>query len=603
VNDMTQTFPQDADGRARVTLADDIRTVWRAFTYRWKMIVLVVLVFGGLGLGYMWTATPGYESSVEILVDPRERDLVDGEVAKTGLGSSSYGADASLVESQVGIITSSSVLGRLIEEFNLENDSEFGLNSASLTGTISSAIKAIVYGPNFSNYDSQTPFDRALEKLYGAIAIERVGNTYIMRIAVTTEDPVKSAKLADGIARIYLAEGQGASNSSSEEAAVALEARLDELRIEAEAARQAVEDYRVANRLLGADNLMLDEAQLRDLNDQVTQARIATESARNWLEEVTRVGDAPATATLSGNTLSSGLVEQLRTQLDLAVAEEQSLSATMGPRHPTLGKARERRQALEASLAAEFGRIEGSAESGYQSSLANQQKLEAMLAEYEGRQAEANTASVRLNDLQRVADTKTGVYQSFLTRAIEARQQIELPTSTARIISPASISSRPSEPRLMIVIAVSLFLGVVLASGIAWLQHVLLGTPAASATTAGPRPDGTRRPRRPFLPAWKLPQREPRPEPVKAAAATPSASAVAPPAAAPSVQPTPVVRPPAAERAAKAASNAIDLSMAANSNPASSPRDVVTTRRLVRRVPKLATRPTIMQRVLAELLR
>jgi uncharacterized protein involved in exopolysaccharide biosynthesis len=602
VNDMTQTFPENADGRARVSLADDIRTVWRAFTYRWKMIVLIVLVFGGLGLGYMWTATPGYESSVEILVDPRERDLVEGEVAKTGLGSSSFGADASLVESQVGIITSSSVLGRLIEEFDLENDSEFGLKSASLAGAISSAIKAIVYGPNYSNYDSQSSFDRALEKLYEAIAIERVGNTYIMRIAVTTEDPVKSARLADGIARIYLAEGQGAANSSSEEAALALEARLDDLRIEAEAARQAVEDYRVANGLLDADNLMLDEAQLRDLNTQVTQARIATEAARNWLEEVQRVGEAPATATLSGNTLSSGLVEELRTQLDTAVAEAQSLSATMGPRHPTLVKAQQRVQALQASLAAEFARIAGSAESGYQSSLANQQKLEAMLAEYEGRQAEANSASVRLNDLQRVADTKTGVYQSFLTRAIEARQQIELPTSTARVISPASISSRPSEPRLTIVMAVSLFVGVVLASGIAWLQHVLFGTPAADATTAGPRPDGTRRPRRPFLPAWKLPRREPRPETVKAAPASPAAAASVP-ATAPAVESAPVVSPPAAEAAASAAPNAIDLSMAANSNPALSPRDVVKTRRVVRRVPKPATRPTIMQRVLAELLR
>ncbi len=321
MDDRLQTYTGlEVDG-PRVTLADDIRTVWRAFAYRWKMIALVVLTFAVLGLAYMWTATPGYESTVEILVDPRERQLVEGEVAKTGLGSSSYGADAALVESQVGIITSSSVLGALVTEFDLENDPRFGLRSASLTGTISSAIKAVVYGPNYASYDNQTPFDRAMEKLYEAIAIERAGNTYILRIAVTTEDPQMSAKLADGIARIYLAEGQVASNTSSEEAAVALEARLETLRQEAESARQAVEDYRVANGLLGADDLMLDEAQLRDLNNQVTQARIATESARSWLDEVKRVSAAPATAVLRGNILSSGLEEQLRENLDIAVPE------------------------------------------------------------------------------------------------------------------------------------------------------------------------------------------------------------------------------------------------------------------------------------------
>src|SRR5262245_1663707 len=98
----------------KVTLADDLRLVIRAFAHRWRMFLGIIVAFVFAGLLYIWFATPGFQSTVEILVDPRARNVVEGEVTPSGLGSSSFGADTALVDSQVGIITSRSVLGALI---------------------------------------------------------------------------------------------------------------------------------------------------------------------------------------------------------------------------------------------------------------------------------------------------------------------------------------------------------------------------------------------------------------------------------------------------------------------------------------------------------
>lgn len=464
-----------------VTLGDDIRTLARIFGHRGWMIAAIVASFLVVGILYLWSATPGYTSLVEILVDPRARNVVEGEVAPSGLGSSSFGADTTLVDSQAGIITSRSVLDALIDQNDLLYDPEFGRRGESMSASIADAVKAVLYGPNASAYDSQSPYDRAIEKLEQAIAVERVGNTYILRIAVTTGAADKSAILADGLAKLYLAEGQVAANSSSDEAASALEARLDALKQQAEAAQQAVETYRAAHNLIGADNLPVDEAQLRDLNDQVTAASIATEDANARLEELRRLATLPASASVSSNILTSPVALDLRAQLQLAIADVQSLSASLGPRHPNLVRAQERRAALEQALSQEFTRIVATAESDYQTALGKQQSLEALRADYVARQGSANSAGVELGNLQRVADTQTAVYQSFLTRSIQARQQVALPASTARIISPALPSSEPSEPKVTVVLGAAIFLGVAIGFGLAFLQHVLYGTPVASA--------------------------------------------------------------------------------------------------------------------------
>src|SRR5690606_33950707 len=118
----------------------------------------------------------------------------------------------------------------------------------------------------------------------------------------------------------------------------------------------------------------------------------------------------------------------------------------------------------------------GRTESEYQSAIAREQSLRGMLDQLEGRQSELNAASVQLRELERNAASSNAVYESFLQRSKEAREQIDLPAVTARVISPAVPASRPTDPRLAIVLPVAATVGLALGASIAWLLHLLKGT-------------------------------------------------------------------------------------------------------------------------------
>jgi len=462
--------------RPQPSLADDLRAIVAALGNRWRLILLCMLVASSVGVGYLWFTAPTYESNAEILLDPRERKLVDNDVVAGGLGSSSQGADASQVESQVEILKSRSVLTALIAQQDLENDPDFG-GGAGRSSLPVRLAKTLLYGPNSPSYLGQSAFDRAMTALVDAIKVERVGNTYVLRITVAAAAPEKAAALANGLAELYLAEGQSASRTSSEEAAAALEARLAELGAQSDDAQRAVEQYRADNGLLGADGILVDEQQLRDLNDQVTKASIDTQAARSKLDEVQRLAAEPLSATAGSSILSSTVVEDLRAQLDTARAEETSLSGIYGARHPLLIAATEKRRALENGMADEIRRIASRIESDYEQALKTESSLNAMLSQAETRRAASNNASIQLRELERRADSTQQLFETFSVRASEIREQTDLPTNNARIISPAIINSQPTGPRLVLSLSIALALGLIIGVTLAWLLHLLNGTP------------------------------------------------------------------------------------------------------------------------------
>lgn len=476
------------DPGPRPSLKQDLEIVGRALGSRWRMISLIVALAIFVGIGYMWQAQPSYKSTVDILIDPRPRTVVGLDVVPTGLGSSSLGSDSGLVDSQVQLLSSRTLLTTVIQKQGLEKQSV--APKASLGGGITGMLKSLLYGPNRADFEGATSFDRALSQLQSALKIERVGNTYVLRVTVTSSSPQQAADIANSIAATYVEQGQDAVSEETRQTADALQARLAQLKAGSDQAQQDLEKYRRDNGLLDAQGVTVDEQQLRDLNDQVTKASVDVETARARLAEVDRLKGLPASALTSTNVMTSPTAEALRAQLDTAIAEESSLAGIYGRYHPTLILARQKRAALERALLQEFTRIQGRAASDYQAALDGQRRLKALFTQYEQNRAESNEAGIRLKELQAAADVARTLYSSFAQRAAQAREQIDLPTNTARVISSAEPSSQPSDPRLPIVLGTAAAAGLMLGVGLAWLLYLLetsLSRPPRGAPQPTPR--------------------------------------------------------------------------------------------------------------------
>ena len=464
---------------------DELRAIFHAIWRRKPLIVLVMLVSIFLAVAYTRSATPLYTSTTELLIDPREKELTGGEVVPTGLGSSALGADTALVESQVSIITSESVIGRLIEQLNLESDPEFA-GSPGSTGTLIAIFRALLYG-DAEAYE-RSPYDQAKRTLAKRVEVKRVGNTYVVRIQSRSPDPEKAALISNTLAEIYVAQSRLHARTSTMAAAMEIDSRLDDLRTAATYAAQAAEDYREEQGLIGAQNLLVVEQQLRDINAQLSAAQSEAERARAELEQARLALSDPLNAGLGAP--QSSLADNLRARLAEISAQETAASRLFLPNHPTLVTLTEERRSIEGELRNELTRVLGRFERAYNVAVQNAAALEQQLAELSTDAARSNSDGVRLRELEREAELSREIYETFLARSMQVNEQIGMQAENTRIISEAYPSSRPSHPKGKEVLAVALVGGLMIGLALAWLLHLIHGTPPPSRTVhAHPDPE------------------------------------------------------------------------------------------------------------------
>ena len=103
----------------RVDLRELVQIVKRRRTsILWTATIPVVLA-----LAYSFLTTPLYTASTQILIDPRDRRIINNEVNPEALAAD---GGVAVVESQLLIITSDMVLRRVITREHLDVDPEFG---------------------------------------------------------------------------------------------------------------------------------------------------------------------------------------------------------------------------------------------------------------------------------------------------------------------------------------------------------------------------------------------------------------------------------------------------------------------------------------------
>ena len=165
-----------------------------------------------------------YTATTQILIDP-----TDLRAVATDLAPANQANDAAVlqVESQVRVLTSDSVLRRVVKAESLNHDPEFAGQQSWFGGAS--------YGDNSL---------AALNALKRAVQVKRAERTYVVDVSVTTRDPVKAARIANAIAQAYLAEQTDVRSDAARQISQSLSARLNELKERVRQAEDRVETYK-----------------------------------------------------------------------------------------------------------------------------------------------------------------------------------------------------------------------------------------------------------------------------------------------------------------------------------------------------------------------
>jgi uncharacterized protein involved in exopolysaccharide biosynthesis/Mrp family chromosome partitioning ATPase len=457
---MSKTNIATRDGSTRSIDFSVLMAILRR--YRW-WLVLGPLV--GVGLSFLLLANtpPTYTASGAVFVDPRSRRIVTEEVNPAG-----YGNDASLVESQVAILVSDSVLRRVVQRENLVEDSDF--YSEPATGLVAD-LKTLIRGPR-PIVDAET---HTIETLARNVRVKRAAKSYVLEVEVASTAPAKAARIANAIMNAYLDDQTVAKAEESRRANSLIDGRIGELREKVRLGEERLDEFRKANRIVVSEGGIVSEQQLGKLNIELATARSVAAEAGARLEQA-RAAARAGTPELLPEAVKSGLVQKLREQYSQIARREAALSQQLKGRHPVLIDVRSQLAEVQGQIDDELRRIAASAKGEAEIAKAREREILAATERAKGEVGRSNTAQIKMRELEQDLATSRELLGAFIARAKETLEQANLTTPEARIITPAAVPTRPSFPSPILILALGALGGLGVGIGRALLGDALDGS-------------------------------------------------------------------------------------------------------------------------------
>jgi len=452
-------------------LGIDLQRIWSVLwrgktTILWTtaasllLAVLVVLV-----VPHRFTA------ATQILIDPTDLHAVGNE---PNPANQTNDAAVLLVESQVRVLGSDSVLRRVVSAESLDRNQEFVGPSWSLRGLLGSFVLGAARPAD--------PTLGALNALKRKVQVKRAERTYVVDVSVTSKDPDKAARLANAIAQAYLAEQTDVRSDAARQISQSLSARLNELKDRVREAEDRVETFKARNNILGASGQLVSEQQLSELNNQLGVAHARTAAAKARLDQVERLQLSKDETGAFPEAVQSQTVAALRSQYAEVMRREAEQMTSLGQRHPAVIEIQAEAARLHKMIDDEVHRLALSARSEYESARANEAALATSLETLKNRAVTTNEAMV--TQLERDVQASRAVYESFLVRARETGEQERLDTKNIRVISRAEPPQGRSFPPSNFLLAVgALLIGVGAGSAIVIMRD--------ASGPAWPRAGGT----------------------------------------------------------------------------------------------------------------
>jgi succinoglycan biosynthesis transport protein ExoP len=480
----------DADGQAWKPLIDPMQVV--RGVARSKLLIVSTTILGAvLGVAIALSTPKKYEATTELIVDPRDLKLTDRDLTQSVVASD---ATLAIVENQVRVLTSGTVLNKVVDKLNLVNDPEFnGQGSGGLA--VMSLIRSVLSrhdGPGSVGETRRRAL--AVGNLAESLSVERGGKTFVISVSATTPNGEKSALIANTMTDVFLQTFGQIQSDTAGRATDELTARLDELRKGVETAERNVEEFRATHDLVDAQGHLISDDEMLKLNEQLSIARARTlelnaraASARSI--DVNSVLNGTLPEEVNSNTMSD-----LRSQYATLKQEADRAAVRLGPRHPEL-------QALSAQLAGsrdriagELRRIASSLQVDLKRAVQLEQDLASRLAQLKVRSGDVNSDLVTMRELEREATAKRSVYEQYLLRAKETGEQKDINTANINVISKAFAPLEPNGPSRAVVALAGLLLGLASGVGLGAMRGAYESLRETATSRSRNKPDDRRTP-------------------------------------------------------------------------------------------------------------
>jgi len=451
---------QTAERDAGTSPSELLAVLWR----RRLWIALGTLAGLIAAVAFLTLVTPRYMAVAQLLIDPNDLRVMDNAVTQSNTMNE---AATAYVESQARVLTSDTVLRKVIEQQRLDKDSEF----AQPPSAVRAALSVVLQKFGFGTRHDPDPVVAVLQELAPKIGARRQERTYVVDLTASTRDPEKSARIANAIIAAYLEDQSDARTSAAKRATEALSGRLQELKDRVRDAENQAETFKAQNNLVSASGQLVSEQQLSELTNQLTAAGAKADEAKARLDQIEILRRGKVDAGAIAEAVQSQTVAALRAQHAEVMRRKAELTARLGERHPSIADINAQAHDLQQLIDREVTRLAQAARGDYERAQATRQALLTRLNGLKQEAVTTNQALVRLRELEREVEASRAVYQAFLTRSRETSEQERVNTTNVRVLSEANVpNKRAFPPRTLIVLALALAFGAAAGAGAGFVR-------------------------------------------------------------------------------------------------------------------------------------
>jgi capsular exopolysaccharide synthesis family protein len=411
----------------------------RVMRRRWRIFGSVLLVCLLSAFVASRVLPVRFAAESRLMVDPRPRS----SPVNSDNGVSAQ-PDASIVDTEVKVMTSPDVLRTVSERLNLAHDPEFA-----------------------APRDSTDPAQAVTDKLTRHMAITREGLTYIVSIHASSHDSQKAARIANTMAEEYLRQSRLQRARLAADQARTLTAELGPLGREVVDADEAVASYRSAHGIVassGAQGGTITDQQVATIASELGKAAADTAAAQSTASAARSEAQKAGTESVS-QVLKSEALSELRRQRAQVLRDQAQIATVYGPQHPASVRINQQLAELDHEIDKAASGVVRSIESDASAAAGREATLRARLAGLQTRQETDAQANVVALGLQRTADAKRAIYNDLSRSAQEQAQEARIGDVRAYVVSAAEAPSKPSFPKTSIFLMLGLVIGSAAGAG------------------------------------------------------------------------------------------------------------------------------------------
>ena len=299
---------------ARAASYDDAHAFLRMLSRRkWHLAGVTALVCAAAGL-LLAQLTPEYRATALVLLDTRKARVTNTPDVVGGLT-----LDIPAMQTEIEVLRSVSLLGRVADKLRLDQDPEYGAKPTSTLGLAMREVRSIyarwisvdadkgraqhdrdlqLDARGLAGFDAQAIDNsrraRAIESLESRLRVATRSRSYVIAVSLDSAVPAKAKQIVETITYFYVVDQLQAKLDANKRATEFFDHRLAELKRKGEAAERAVATYRENSGLtIGKDSTVASQS-LSELNTQLIQARAQRVDRESRLVALQRAARNPA---------------------------------------------------------------------------------------------------------------------------------------------------------------------------------------------------------------------------------------------------------------------------------------------------------------------